>query len=97
MMIFGGKDEKTRVDYTPNIWHTVVLLMAPFANALSQVSMKSMKKLPDTIVSSYMQVSMLIFFSLMCILVGSPLDLWREFTVIDWVIIFLGALTTITN
>lgn len=73
------------------------MLIAPLSNASSQLAMRAMKKLPDTVVSSYMQLSMAIIFTALVYIRNENFYFFSDFTANDWLIVVIGALVTIMS
>lgn len=91
MMLFGGHDVEQRPEYTPTLLAYIALLFNPLAMSLSQVAMRQMQKLPDTVVSLYMVVSYLVVFLPICIVYEYDLSICVMFTLVDWLcIVFIA-------
>jgi|DEB19_MinimDraft_2_1074335.scaffolds.fasta_scaffold70909_2 drug/metabolite transporter (DMT)-like permease len=91
LMLFGGDDDERRPEYTPTLLAYIALLFNPLAMSLSQVAMRQMKKLPDTVVSFYMVVSYLAIFLPISVVYNYDLSICTLFSGVDWLcIVFIG-------
>lgn len=83
MVILGGTKEKQELEES-NWVLIMVLLLNPIAIAVGNIAMRKMRKMPELVVSSYMNVTLGIVSPCVVLISGDNLSLWKSFGWFDW-------------
>ena len=88
MMILGNYSQETSFERVaaPG-WALIVLILNPFIIAVGQIVMRKMKKLHESVVSCYSNLSQFIFITPIAFLTGSDLSLIATFDMTEWLIL----------
>jgi uncharacterized membrane protein YbhN (UPF0104 family) len=73
----------------------ILLLINPFLSAGGTVAMRKMKKSNESIVSWYLQWSLLISSAIVMLAAGLSFRVFADFDWFSWVLAFLGGATTV--
>ena len=63
---------------------TLVLLLNPIAIAVGNIAMRKMRKMPELVVSSYINVTLGILSLCIVYISGDDLSPWKKFNWFDW-------------
>lgn len=81
--------------YTPSGLNYVMLLLLPVFVSISTLATRKARRLGESVVTSYMALSLFLVFLLVTVIDGQDLMMWRTFSLVDWVCLFITALCTI--
>ena len=73
----------------------VFLLANPVIIAVGMISMRSMRKMHEAVVTSYMNLMLLVVMMTVIVAQGSDLSPWSRFSVVDWVMLAFLATTNV--
>lgn len=95
MITTGEEAAETRPEYTPTTWAYLALILNPICLSSQQLAMRSMKKLNDSVVSTYMAFSLLVVFLPICLIFNFDLTIAYQFSFTDWLCIIGISVITI--
>lgn len=97
-VIFGGDNENEDTDETPLFPYFVLyilLMINPFLSAGGTIAMRKMSKFSDSVVSWYMQWSVLISSAIIMAATGLSFTIYGDWDWYSWVLAFLTGATSV--
>ena len=92
LVIKGGQDNSMATIEEGSWLLTLALLMNPLAIAVGNIAMRSMRKMPELVVSSYMNITLGVLSTAIVFISGDDLKAWNAFDWFDWLMV--GGLST---
>lgn len=96
LMILGGKEEAQRPAYTPTPMIYFAVFCHPFFVSATTLAMRAARKLNESVIATYMSVSLLVVFLPICLATGQDLSVWKRFSVVDWLCLLEVGAGTVT-
>ena len=95
MIIGGSKDEHDHMQNTK--FQLMLLLMNPVLISTGELAMRSMRKMPEAVVSLYMNFTLGITMYFAIKLSGGHFDTWGSFDLLDWLAIISLSTTVLLS
>lgn len=70
LMILGGDQEAKRPAYTPTLLIYIAVICQPFFLSATTLAMRAARKLNESVIATYMAISLLVVFLPICISTG---------------------------
>jgi drug/metabolite transporter (DMT)-like permease len=97
LMIVGGSPQDEEVVSSKSWYLYLLLMLNPVFIATGELAMRRMKKMPDTVVSLYMNLALFFVSYLVISFNGDDFTTWKKFDFWDWLLMFSLSCTTLIS
>lgn len=84
LVIFGNPNGTNPDEKQPGIWEYILLISNPIMISGGLIAMKKMTKMHDSVVSSYINITMAIMTTIGTVATGQGYAIYSEFTFAAW-------------
>jgi len=84
LVIFGNPNGTNPVEKQPGIWEYILLVSNPIMISGGLIAMKKMTKMHDSVVSSYINITMAIMTTIGTLATGQGYDIYSQFNFGAW-------------
>lgn len=94
LVIMGAEGEQ-RETMGANFWATAALISQPILLAAGAISMRQMRKLPETVCSSYQNITLSVLAATIMIAQGVSFNFVYEFSYTTWALLATSSMLTV--
>ena len=96
MMVLGSQEEE-EASGDGSLFSMMTLLMNPFIIAMGVIAMRQMRKMHESVISCYMNLSLGIIMMIIVFASGSNLNIIHSFGKVEWIVTVLMSLSVVIS
>ena len=96
MMVLGSQEEE-EASGDGSLFSMMTLLMNPFIIAMGVIAMRQMRKMHESVISCYMNLSLGIIMMIIVFGSGSNLNIIHSFGKVEWIVTVLMSLSVVIS